>query len=362
MRDEFKKYITGAFLAGAVLVPGAAFAQAGGNGNPVESAEDSLDEAVEEDLESGEVAEKPWSVSATVLSRGYQGLFVGLENEDTSLDPENADGTSSTYDRWLNLYVLAGSYGVDDFTFGAEVIWSHWLTPGGGYNEQYEFRFEDPAVTASWKGYEVEAIDTTISASYRADLPASDVSRTANLIVGNTLSATASRKFFDSLTLSYSLGGGWTPHTTEVATVSPEVAQIYRETDFNDNGGLSQLNGFNTQFSVTNALSASVPVWDKLNASVSYSITKYWTYHADNEDEMTPDVEGIQTGRMTADRTVASAGLSYPIGDYVNLGGGIRTVQAPKTDDNRSFRFPWWNFAGASGNASAFQLSVTGTY
>jgi hypothetical protein len=362
MHDNFKKYITGAFVAGALLAPGAAWAQAEQLGNPVESAEESLDEAVEEELEADGAAEKPWSVSATLLTRGYQGLFIGLENEDDGLSADAADTPSSAFDRWLNLYVLAGGYSLDDFSFGAEIVWSHWMTPGGGYNEQYEFRFEDPSLSASWKGYEIEPIETTISASYLASLPASDVSQTANLVLGNSLSATASRKFFDAISLSYTLGGGWSAHTTEVATVSPETAQIYRETDRVGNGGLATHNGYNTQFSLTNALAASFPIWDKLSGAASYSMTKYWTYDVDNDDQFTPDGDAIQTGRMTADRTVASLGLSYPIGDYVSLGGGIRTVQAPKTDDNRSFRFPWWNFSGSARNASAFQLSVTGSY
>jgi hypothetical protein len=357
MRDTLKRYITGAILAGAVLIPGAAWADGGVLGNPTQTA----GETVEEDLEAGEEEKKAWSVSATVLSRGYQGLFTGLENGDDGLSSENAADTSYSYDRWLNLYVLAGNYTVEDFTFGASMVWSHWLTPGGGLNEPYEFRIEDPSLTASWAGYEIAPIDTTISASYSAALPVSDVSRTSNMVLGSSLATTASRTFFDKLSLSYTLGGGWTAHTREDATVTADNVQIYREDEVVGND-LVQIGGLNTQFSLTNALGASFPIWDKLSGSVSYSMTKYWTYHVDNDDEMTPDVEGIQTGRGTADLTVASAALSYPVGDYVSLAGGVRTSQAPKSADNRTFRFPWWNFSSAAGNRSAIQLSVTGTY
>lgn len=364
MRDNFKKYLTGALLAGVVLVPNAAWATGGDpatRDSAIGSDEDDLDAAVDEELESGEAAEKAWSVSATLLSRVYQGTFVGLENEDPNLNPDNAKDPGYAFDRWLNLYVLDGAYTYQDFTFGAEVLWSHWLTPGGGLNEPYEVRFEDPSVSASWSGYNIEPIDTRVTAKYTASLPASDVSRTANLVLSNSLSAGLSHTFFDKLSLSYSLGGTWNAHTKKVATVDAETAQIYREDELLGNEVPSIL-GINTQFSLSNSFGASIPVWEDLSASIGYSITKYWTYHVDNNDEFKADADYIQTGRMTSDLSTATASLSYPIGEYVQVSGGIRTVQQPKSDDNSTFRFPWWNFDGAAGNRSAVQLVVSGSY
>ncbi|QDG52943.1 hypothetical protein FIV42_20005 [Persicimonas caeni] len=365
MRDDFKKYLTGAILAGAVMAPGAVWAQ---TDDPADAGaiEEDLDEAVEEDLESGEAAEKPWTVSATLLTRAYQGMFADPANQDPALDPRNgqAGPASAAFDRWLNLYVVSAGYSYEDFSFGADLTWSHWMTRGGGSVEPNEFRFEDTGLSASWSGYEIEPIDTTVSARYSATLPTSLESRTSNLIVGNTLTTSASKTFFEKLTLSYSLAGSWTPHTTEMATNAPDTVQILRETDplTTASGEFPDNEYYNSQFALTNALSASIPVWDKLNASISYSLTKYWTYHVDNDDALAADIDGIQTGRMTSDVSIAAASLSYPIGDYVNVSGGIRTAQAPKTSDNSSFRFPWWDTTSAASNRSAFQLAITGTY
>lgn len=364
MRDDFKKYLTGAILAGAVMAPGAVWAQVD-DVPSVGAAEEDLDEVVEEDLESGDVAEKPWSLSATLVNRFYQGMFTDLENDDPGLNPKNGQAAdpSAAFDRWLNIYVLGGSYTYEDFSFGGEVLWTHWLTVGGGLNEPNEIRFEDASVSASWSGYTIEAIDTKVSAGYELGIPLSDVSRTSGLIVSNSLSAGVSRTFFDKLTLKYSLGGSWLPHDQKVATADPEVVGIFRENERVADDVVA-IGGVNTEFALSNSLSASIGVWEDLRASIGYTFTKYWTYDQGYtpDDPETPNVDGIQYGRMTSDLTTATASLSYPIGDYVSLSGGLRTVQQPKTPDNSSFQFPFWNFTSAARNSSAFQLAITGSY
>ncbi len=357
MRDILNKYVTGAaLLVGLALVPGSAFAQVGAQET------DELDEVVEDELdEEGEEDEKAWSVSATLLTRVYQGMFAELENQDPDLSSPNASDPADAFDRWMNIYVLSGGYTLSDFSFSADVFWTHWMTPGGDSNGPYKLRFQDPELSASWSGYTFESIDTTVSARYALGLPASKISQAAGLVVSNSLSANVSRTFFDKLSLKYSLGGSWMPHSEPDQVLPENIVDVYRPNEAI--GSDVRVGGLNTQFGLTNALSASIPVWDKLSASASYSLTKYWTYHQDNDDENTSPHATI--GRGTADMTLASVALSYPLGDYVNLSGGIRTQQTPKTADNSSFRFPFWSFSGrnaAAGNRSAVQLSVSGSY
>lgn len=354
MREFWKRHIiAAAALTGLVLLPGLAWAQGATGG-----LEDDLDEAVEDELDSGDAAEKPWSVSATFLTRAYQGMFVSLENQDDEFSSSNAKDTSHAFDRWLNLYVLTGGYSIGDFRLGAEFVASHWMTPGGGMNSPYELRFEDTTLSGSWSGCKIEPIDTTISAGYSLVAPTSVASRASGLIAVNTLSLSLSRTFVDNISLSYSLGGSWLPHRSTSPVFDEETVGIYRPAERVQTGVV--VDGVNTEFGLTHSLSAGFPIVGDLKGSVGYSITKYWSYHRDNDDEYTSDYAVV--GRGTADITTATAGLSYKLHDHVSLAGGIRTRQQPKTSDNSAFRFPWWNFEGAGSNASAIQMSVTGSY
>ncbi len=361
MRDNFKKYLSGALLAGVVLAPSVTWAQdTKGADETTKSSTESNDSAtVEKDADAKKDAnKKPWSVSATVLTRAYQGMFTGLADQNPKYSSPNAADPSASFKRWLNLYVVDLGYSVGDFSFGAEGVVSQWLTTAGGYNGPHEVRLEDTALTASWSGYNIEAIDTRISAGYELDLPTSTVSRAAGLIAANSLGVSVSHTFFDKLSLSYTLGGSWLPNVSPDAELPANVVNIYRPEE--KVGSDVRVGGLNTEFGLSNGLKARIPVWDKLSASVSYSITKYWTYADQNNDQYTSTYAKV--GRGTSDVTSASLALSYPINDYLSVAGGIRNRQLPKTADNSSLKFPWWDFTGAADNASAIQFSVTGSY
>jgi hypothetical protein len=57
-----------------------------------------------------------------------------------------------------------------------------------------------------------------------------------------------------------------------------------------------------------------------------------------------------------------SAKLSYRLNKYLRFSGGIGSFMSPKTTDNKSFRFPFWNTEGAAANRSWVQLGVKATY
>lgn len=388
MRTQFetiqlKTYLCGALLLGAGLLPSTALAQdpSSANAGTATKVEDPTLSQPEGDISASESTEqttglaadgsvdtepekdkKGWSVSAGVSTRFYQGMFVDLGNTDSNISSPYASDTSNSFSRWSNIYTLGAAYKLSDFNFGVNAAASHWLSRSGGIDESNEFRFQDLALTAGWNGYTIDPIDTKFSATYSLILPTSQISRASNLNVGNYLGLSLSRTFFEKLSLSYTLSGGWTPHSTPVATGDPDDIQIYREDEVVGNE-IATVGNFNTQFSLTNSFVASIPVWEKLRAAVSYSYSGYWTYGSEDDDDgFTAQQEGIQTGRNYGDSTTATAGLSYPIGDYISVAGGISTSQQPKTSDNKSFRFPWWNFSGAAGNRSSINLSVSGSY
>lgn len=322
-----------------------------------------IDEETGQLKEESEKQGKSWSVAGTIVSRIGQGTFADLEN-DTGVEGEVAPN-STAYDRGLMIYVLSGSYTVGDFSFSPELVWTHWLTQGGGINSPGEFRFQDISLESSWSGVKIKPIDSRLSASLSMTFPTSDVSQAATKVMGFSGSLSLSKTFFDKLTLIGSMSGSKTFHRFKSPAVNPskvgETNVLFRENEAEDlSNGLVSVGGLNTEYALGGSLAASFPIYKKLRGSVSYGLTKYWTYHIDNNDEL--QSEYADTGRGTADLSSASVTLSYPILEYLSVSGGILTRQPPKTSDNQSFRFPFWNTQGAANNFSSIQLSVTGSY
>ena len=381
MRDGLKIGLTGAALVALIGLPSAAFSQVAPPGG-AEASDDELGEDVDAMVEEEAEEKRPWSVSAGLMTRVGQGVFVKQE-ADTEVGEEVGEADAFA-DRVVNVYSLSGSYTLEDFTFGLEMGFNHWLTRGGGYsavpyssnaNEAQEFSFQDIGLTASWAGYNIEPIDTKVTANYAAYLPTSKISQTENLILTNVLGAGLSKTFFEKLTLSYSLSGLWLPHTTNAPTVSADVDTVQRNralidgafSDVTGNGEVIQP-GRNIEWGLANALSASFPIYEDLSFSASYSVTKYWTYWADNNDENRPEIRDddgnlvADAGRGEADIVSTSVSLSYPVNDYLSLSGGLYSRGPAKSTDNGALRFPFWNTQGAANNFSAFQFSITGTY
>jgi hypothetical protein len=382
MRDGLKIGLTGAALVALIGLPSTAFAQVAPSQTDIEASNDELDEDVDAMIEEEAEEKKPWEVSASLTTRVGQGTFVNqVPDTETGQDLGSADAFAN---RVVNVYSLSPSYTLDDFTFAGDLTFTHWLTRGGGTssvpyssngNKPNEFRLQDIGLTAAWAGYDIEPIDARVSANFATYLPTSKVSQTENLILTNILGGSLSKTFFDKLTLNYGLSGLWLPHTTTSPTIDPEVADTIRTgtllvdatSDLAGNGE-AKVAGYNIEYGLGTSLSASIPVWEDLSFSASYSLTKYWTYKIDNDDDRASIEEDdtgtriVDTGRATADISTTTVSLSYPVNDYLSLSGGLYTRGPVKTLDNKGFRFPFWNTQGAANNFSAVQVSITGSY
>jgi hypothetical protein len=347
-------------------------------------AEEAAEEASEEESEG-----KNWSAGFSLGSSIGQGTFVDVDSDlsDPGCTLEDqletgciAEGTNA-FDRANLSYSLSGSYQLADFSFSSSIALVQWLTAGGGRNDAYEVRWQDLGLEAGYKGYTFESIGVNIAPSLGLTFPTSQISRFTSLVLGTSLGVGISKTFFDKLNLSLGLSGGKDFHrfTSPVFDaekfeseeelrdgLNPESV-VYRSGGSEDLGrGLVAVDGLNTEWSFSGSLSASIPVWDKLRLSAFYALSTFWSYAINADDEMTPDIEGINTGRGVAQVTRTGLTLSYPVtvADKLNLGfsAGLSTGQFPKTSDNKSFRFPFWNFQGAASNASALKFGVSASY
>lgn len=344
------------------------------------------------DAEEEEEDGKKWSVGARVSSSVGQGTFVNVANDNPYYDPSCTDpivqgcvgDARSAYDRASLSFGVNAGYRLDDFNFGTSISARKSLTRGGSTQRPRDMRIGDLGLSAGYKGYTFESIGVSISPGISASLPTSLSSQFATRVLGTNLSVGISRTFLDRLNLSLGVGVGKDFHRSTIPGFNEAKWDEEDEFEFLDGNrpesivyrsgenvrGIVFVDGVNTEWSLSTSLSASFALYKKLSFAASYNFGTYWTYAVSREDhplygDVDPEIEGFNDGRGVGQSVSTSVGLSYPIelGDFgLNLSAGIGTGTAPKTDDNRSFKFPFWNFSGAAANGSALRFGISANY
>lgn len=355
------------FTLALSLCAGAAFAQGSADGAiDDEVAEDAADEAEPDE-------DKPWTIEMSLSSTVGQGTFVSPSN-DTEWAGEIDDG-SGAYNRWNLVYSFSPSYELGDFTFGANIAWVQWLTEAGGIrtlalsggaNRAREFRFQDPTFSVDWKSYTSERFGVTATPALSLRIAGDAMSRHDTFRAAPGASISLSRTFYDKLTLVAGLSGDrwfheFTSPVVEIDTVGVDNV-LYRPGEAEDIApGRVAIDGRNIQYRLSPSIAASLVLPSDFSASLSYGLHNYWSYSADIDDELSPD-HAITERRGISQTAASSISVSYDVNELVDTSLSFNTIQTPRTADQKSFRFPFWNFSNPASNSSAIQFTVTGTY
>ena len=357
-----------------------------------EKSDASIKESDEESEEKEEKKSKDWRVGVRVGTSIGQGTFAAVENENEYFDPSCTHpiemgcvgDAGNAFDRVRMSYGINGSYTLQKFTFSTGLNLGQWLTAGGGINGPGEVRLSDSGLGISHAGYTFESIGVNIAPSLGLQFPTSRFARIQTLILGTNLGVSISKTLFDRLGLSLNLGVGRDFHRFKGPLLNEERLQeklddeeranlpenvrpeavVHRDSE-ELKPGLVAIGGVNTAWSLSTGLSAGFAVYKKLRLSASYNISTSWTYALNDCAECEPAQDFIQGNRGVGQGFSTSVGLSYPVKiKDVSLGfsAGIGTGGYPKTSDNKSFRFPFWNTSGAAANASSIRLGVSASY
>ncbi len=367
-----------AFLAAGLLISTPAFAQEDAAEAAVVEAEE-VEQQLEAELEAGlneagvtgdvvdlsvanaKESDKNWSLSAGLRSSVSQGTFASVANDTEWKDVVKAPDNS--YDRVSMSLSLGAGYQLDEFDFGIGFGMSQYLTEGGGSGTVQEFRISDVSLSAGWSGHTFESTGIRIAPSLSVGLPASTSSRYSSLLFDTSLGIGISKRFFNKVTLSYSLSGTTFFHRYTTPIVSIEKIgrenALYRAEELVSSTHFA-VGGRNSQYSLGNSFSIRVPLWSKLSMGVSYGLFTHWSYAGDNDDDLASDNACI--GRCSGQSSSGSVSFNYGVNDWLSVNAGLNSRQAPKTSDNKSFRFPFWNFTGAGANMSSFSLGISAVY
>lgn len=273
------------------------------------------------------------------------------------------------------LFTFNPTYRLGDFTFGAEFQLVQYLTPGGGIygtpgsggaSDPADTYFQDVSLSASWKGYTFESIGVNLAPSLSLGLPTSKVSRLATQLFNVGASLSISKTFFDRLTFSGVLSGSRYFYRYKTPAIDPKKVGadnvLYRSGEAEDlGGGLVALGGRNYPWVLVAGGSSQIKILEKLSGSISYAMITYYFFPGKQQPDQYTS-EYAKPGKNFGQAISTSAKLSYQATDWMSVSGGIGSYMSPKTSDNKSFRFPFWNFQGAAANRSWLQLSVSGSY
>jgi hypothetical protein len=220
------------------------------------------------------------------------------------------------------------------------------------YDMQARVRYTPPTIP-------VAEINSVVEV--RVYMPTSEVSRYETLILG-AMARWAFFRTFGPIVIAY--GGSFRKNFHQYQ--SPVLDAGKDPMIYSRVGGAEDLRGSNTaiagnnvSYAIQNALSLSYVPLAKLAISLSYGMANAWTYKVYPEDDMTsPYADG---GRGQRDTAFGGLDLWYRFDQRFSLSAGVFTSASPKTDDNQSYRFPFYDFTSTASNLTMFYLALTVT-
>jgi hypothetical protein len=149
--------------------------------------------------------------------------------------------------------------------------------------------------------------------------------------------------------------------TTRDGLVVEEVVTGLARTGGSELAGATYFDGEsnNTSMVLSNSLSAFYPASEKWGFGISYNLSNSWTYESYPLDELSG--VGAKAGRGRRDSHGGTLFANYQALDQLSFGAGMATGGPTRTADDKSIRFPFFNFEGAESNMTTFFLSVTYT-
>lgn len=207
-------------------------------------------------------------------------------------------------------------------------------------------------------------IDGLVMGSFQVWLPSSYASRFNHTVTNLRLSGTYfARLFKGRLELAYTFSTqkylptrkvrGFT--ADDVGSDEDGLAFAHVRSSSAKDGSVGSGGPINDNWMFSNNFYAGFYFTPKLSVSTSFAIFNYLRFSVPDDELI---VLGLSnTGRR--DYTFGSLDLSYQLHDHVIVAGGISSLQPAKTADNKSFRFPFWDFVSPSNNFSKFYVATT---
>ncbi len=168
------------------------------------------------------------------------------------------------------------------------------------------------------------------------------------------------RRVFGSFSLTYQIRytKNFHRYSNAVVDTSAGLSAIARGGGVEAVGDSQVATSFNNiSFNIRNALIASLPGPGKLSFQALWIVINNYRYFDAPQDEYTSI--HAKSGRGRLDLSFGQLAANYVFGGGYIGSFNISTFSTPKTADNSSFRFPFFDFRSTPDNLTSFGLSVT---
>jgi hypothetical protein len=301
-------------------------------------------------LEDDEGRYIPFSLGFKLESAVGQGSFVANEyarNSQVGWGASIAPGYRPVKDLMLSVYAKV----------------TQEVTDSDVDTNRQQLQLLDVNLRSDYQLGTIPGIDVKAAVGLWLYLPTSDVSQFETLMLGTGWRLVLGKQFGDHFSLDY-LGifrknfheyegpvldsaSGDGPPPVFVRPGSPE-----------DLGGqLVAVGTNNVSFYFYNVVQATWLPIAELSFALAYGLTNSFTYASHPKDELSSPY--AEDGIGQRDATIAVIEAGYTLDKRFAFGIGIQTLSVPKSDDNQSFRFPFYDFEGAAENATTFYIDVT---
>lgn len=324
-------------LASSLLEPGAAHSQT------------AAPELVAPEIVGSARRDAPMSLSAKLESALGQGSFVADEY------------ARNTLFAWAASFAAA-YYPLRGLTLSTFVKLVQELTSSELDSHRQQLFVSDVQLRARQALGTIPAIDTRAAIEARLYLPTSLVSRYETLVAGTQLRFALNRELGP-----FSLGflglfrKNFHRYQSPVVDGDGDMPPVFVRTGGAEDlrGPSVAIGGNNVSFSMYGLLGLSYAPIEELVLSIYYGLARAYTYNRYERDELTS--QNARTGRGKRDTSSAGFEVAYRLDQRFTFSLGVMTAASPKSEDNGSFRFPFYDLESTASNLTLFYLDVTMT-
>lgn len=208
----------------------------------------------------------------------------------------------------------------------------------------------------------IPGVEILVGTGLWLHLPTSYASRFETLMLGASARVVMQRRFGEHWALDYL--GIFRKNFHEYESPVVDGAQSDPPPAFVRPGGAEDLGGTliavgqnNVSHFFYNLLALSWLPARQWSVLVGYGITNAFTYASFPRDALSSPYATAGAGQR--DSALGVIELGYELSTRFLFSGGITTIAAPLSEDNQSFRFPFYDFEGHARNFTLFYLDVT---
>jgi len=300
-------------------------------------------------LEDAEGRRVPFTLGIKLESTVGQGTFVADENARNSLvvwGASIAPGYRPTDELMLSVY--------------AKVIQE--VTDSDVDTQRQQLQLLDVNLRSDYALGTIPVAEIKTAVGLWLYLPTSRVSQFESLNLGAAARLVMQRELGEHFALDYL--GIFRKNFHEYESPVVDASQSSPPPVFARRGGGEDLAGSlvavginNVSFYVYNLLALSwIPnkTWYVL---IGYGMYNQFTYASFERDALSSPY--AEAGRGQRDTTLGVIEVGYALDKRFGFSAGITTVSTPKSEDNQSFRFPFYDFEGSARNFSLFYVDMT---